>query len=75
MEGLDAIVLGDNRNANCEQQAQRRIQQRIELGEPTPAYPLEEANVLELSDGTREQTQSQRERRPGEKPRRNANMN
>jgi hypothetical protein len=50
-------VLRDERDPGGEEQAQRRIEQRIELGEPTPADPLEKADVPELSDGARQQAE------------------
>ena len=64
MERLDSIVLCDQCDPDCQQQAQRRIQQRVERGEPAAMNPLEEPDVLELADGARKQTESQRKARP-----------
>lgn len=74
MEGLDAIVLGDQCDADGEQQTKRRIDQRVELGEPTSTNALEETDVLEVTNGTCQQAKRERERRPSEEARRNANM-
>ena len=68
MQRSDAIVLCHHRNANREQQTKRGIHQCVEPGESTATDSLEEADVLEVSNGAREQPKSQRKRTPGEKP-------
>ena len=61
-----AIVEGDKRNAKRQKQTQRRIDQRVQLGETTATDALEETNVLELADGASEETEREAVRKPGE---------
>ena len=49
MEGLDATV-GHPCDTDGQQQTKRRIDQRVEPGEPTSTHALEETDVLEVTD-------------------------
>ena len=59
MEWLDAILQRDDCSADGKQQAQRRIQERLQLGELAVAHSLEEAEVFELTDCARQQPRDQ----------------
>ena len=65
-EGSDAIVLRHACDADGQQQTKRRIDPRVEPGEPTSTHALEETDVLEVANGTCQQTERERERGPGE---------